>query len=170
MDENRVHIVQGQYATGADPNVVISTILGSCVSVCLWDEETGLGGMNHMLLAKEVPGSCARTLSGLQAMELLINDLLKQGAERKRLKAKAFGGARMIEGLSEIGRQNAEFTQEFLAREGIPLTTSSFGGTQARNLRFWPSTGRALQKMTDANVEIIEVKAPPVEGQGLELF
>jgi len=123
-----------------------------------------------MLLARNTPGSHARTLSGLQAMEVLINDLLKQGAMRNRLKAKAFGGARMVEGLSDIGQQNAEFTEHFLAQEGIPLTTASFGGTQARNLRFWPANGRALQKLTNTEVELMEVKVRPAEGQDLELF
>ncbi|MEM6566545.1 MAG: chemotaxis protein CheD [Pseudomonadota bacterium] len=164
----RIHIVQGQYATASGPDAIISTLLGSCVAVCLWDEDLGIGGMNHMLLAKSSAGDHARTLSGLQAMELLINDLLKQGAMRNRLKAKAFGGASMVEGLSDVGQQNAEFTEHFLAQEGIPLTTASFGGTQARSVRFWPANGRALQKLTNANVD--EVKAPAAAAQDVELF
>lgn len=170
MSGERIHIVQGQYATASGPDAIISTLLGSCVSVCLWDEQIGVGGMNHMLLAKGSAESQVRTLSGLQAMEVLINDLLKQGAERSRLKAKAFGGARMVAGLSDIGQQNAEFAEHFLAQEGIPLTTASFGGTQARNLRFWPATGRALQKLTNTEPAIVEVEAPTDTGQDLELF
>ena len=170
MNGQRIHIVQGEHATASDPEAVISTLLGSCVSVCLWDEKIGVGGMNHMLLAKSTLGSQVRTLSGLQAMELLINDLLKQGAVRSRLKAKAFGGARMIDGLSEIGQQNAEFAEHFLAQEGIPLITASFGGTQARNLRFWPASGRALQKLTTTRAEIVEVEAPTAISQDVELF
>jgi len=170
MNETRIHITQGEHATGSDPGVVITTLLGSCVSVCLWDEEAGLGGMNHMLLPRPSSGSQARTLSGLQAMEILINDLLKQGAMRHRLKAKAFGGARMIRGLSDIGQQNVEFTERFLAQERIPLAQASFGGTQARNLRFWPATGRAFQKLTDTEVRLVDVEPPIVYGQGVELF
>mgnify|MGYP001800817225 FL=1 len=170
MTTQRIHIVQGQHATGSDPNSVISTLLGSCVAVCLWDDNAGVGGMNHMLLAQNSAGSHARTLSGLQAMELLINDLLKQGASRDRLKAKAFGGARMVERLSDIGQQNAEFTEHFLSQVGIPLVTRSFGGIQARNLRFWPATGRALQKLTTAQVDMVEVAARPATGHAVELF
>ncbi|MFL4471215.1 chemotaxis protein CheD [Tateyamaria armeniaca] len=170
MSEKRIHITQGQFATGSDPDLVITTLLGSCVSVCLWDAQVGIGGMNHMLLARPSSGNQARTLSGLRAMEVLINDLLKQGAVRERLKAKAFGGARMIEGLSDIGQENVEFTEHFLAQEGIVLSTKSFGGTQARNLRFWPATGRALQKVTNTRANLVEVDAPAASGQGLELF
>ncbi|WP_299731683.1 chemotaxis protein CheD [uncultured Tateyamaria sp.] len=170
MSEKRIHITQGQFATGAGHDVVISTLLGSCVSVCLWDEDKGIGGMNHMLLARSSSGSQAHTLSGLQAMEVLINDLLKMGAARDRLQAKAFGGARMVDGLSDIGQDNVEFTEHFLAQERIPLTTSSFGGTHARNVRFWPATGRALQKVTHAQVKLVEVEPPLPTGQGVELF
>ena len=170
MNETRIHITQGQFATGTSPDLVITTLLGSCVAVCLWDEQKGLGGMNHMLLARACAGSQAQTLSGLQAMELLINDLLKLGAARHRLQAKAFGGARMVNGLSDIGQQNVEFTEHFLAQEGIPLTTSSCGGTHARNLRFWPATGRALQKMTHPETKVVEVEPPMPSGQGVELF
>lgn len=170
MTQPRIHITQGQYATGRDPDLIISTLLGSCVAVCLWDNECALGGMNHMLLAGVSSGKAAQTISGLQAMELLINDLLKQGAARHRLQAKAFGGARMISGLSDIGHENVEFTERFLAKEGIPLTTKSFGGTQARNLRFWPASGRVQQRMTDAKVRNVETQPPLTKGPSVELF
>jgi chemotaxis protein CheD len=123
-----------------------------------------------MLLAKVAGGGQARALSGVNAMEVLINALIKSGAQRHRLKAKAFGGARMVQGLSDIGAQNADFTVTFLAKEGIPLVTRSFGGTQARNLRFWPTTGKALQKMTDATVRDVEIGDSQALGHDVELF
>ena len=170
MTEKRILITQGQYATGSDPNLVISTLLGSCVAVCLWDEQVGLGGMNHILLARSDDGIQTRTLSGLQAMEVLINELLNKGARRNRLKAKAFGGASIIDGLSDIGQTNIEFAENFLTQERIPLTTKSFGGTYARNLRFWPATGRALQKITTTPVKPTEVEHSAYRGQGVEFF
>lgn len=170
MTQTRLHITQGQFAAGSGHDLVISTLLGSCVSCCLWDPQACVGGMNHILLAQASAGHQARALSGLQAMEVLINDLVKRGAVRERLVAKAFGGARMIRGFSDIGNQNAEFIQSFLAREGIALTTTSFGGTQARNLRFWPGTGRVQQKLTDATVRFVEATPPPTVGHGVELF
>ncbi|MEL7090606.1 MAG: chemotaxis protein CheD [Pseudomonadota bacterium] len=171
MMERRVHITQGQHAIGGNDGTIISTLLGSCVACCLWDEEAGVGGMNHMLLADNSTGSKFDSLAHINEIELLINAMSKQGARRERLKAKAFGGARMVSGLSDIGQRNAEYTLSFLANEGIPLITHSFGGTSARNIRFWPATGKALQRLADASVapeqpEIVQHSA----GNGLELF
>lgn len=169
MQQN-LHITQGEHATGTGPDLMISTLLGSCVACCLWDPDARVGGMNHMLLAMATGGDAARALSGINAMEILINDLVKLGAARSRLQAKAFGGARMISGFSDIGAQNAAFIVSYLSQEGIPLVTQSLGGQTARNLRFWPGTGRAMQKMTDVNVRDVEIVVPAARGNGLELF
>ncbi len=170
MSERRVHITQGEMATGSDPDTVVSTLLGSCVSCCLWDAVAGVGGMNHILLAKPNGQDHSSALAGINAMEILINAVIKLGADRTRLKAKAFGGASMFKGLSGIGSQNAEFVTTFLAQEGIPLVTQSFGGRQARSLMFWPATGRALQKLSDKDVSIAEVAPMVSRGHGVELF
>ena len=168
--DTRIHITQGEFATGTDPTCIISTLLGSCVSCCLWDPHAGVGGMNHILLAQNNSDDQTRALLGINAMEVLINSLIKLGAQRNRLQAKAFGGARMLSGLSDIGKQNAEFTTGFLSKEGIPLSHASLGGTRARNVRFWPATGRALQKLTDARVRLVETVPAPDIGAGVELF
>lgn len=123
-----------------------------------------------MLLAHASGQTTHRTLSGINAMELLINDLVKLGADRTRLRAKAFGGSRMISGLSDIGMQNANFLREYLQQEGIQLVTHSLGGTLARNIRFWPGTGRVLQRMTDAIVQDTAANVQMPKGNGLELF
>ncbi|GGX64327.1 hypothetical protein GCM10007385_37000 [Tateyamaria omphalii] len=107
-------------------------------------------------------------MSGINAMEVLINDLVKLGVERCRLHAKVFGGARMISGFSDIGARNAAFTLSYLAKEDIPVMTQSVGGNTARNVRFWPGTGRAMQKMTNAPIRDVAIPAP--WGNGVELF
>ena len=170
MKDRRILITQGQHATGVDESTVISTLLGSCVSCCLWDDVARVGGMNHMLLAAGRPHSTVDTLADINEIETLINALTKLGASRDRLKAKAFGGARMVTGLSDIGAKNAEFTVQYLESEGIPVVSTSLGGTHARNVRFWPATGRALQRITDDQVPTTEVRAPATEGNDLELF
>ena len=144
----RVHIIQGEYKVVNDPNVVLSTILGSCVAACLRDPVAGVGGMNHFLL----PGSGGAMASGGDAtrygvhlMELLINGLLKQGARRDRLEAKIFGGAKTIASFSNVGEQNAAFATQFLKDEGIPIVGSSTGGEHGRKLEYWPISGRARQ-------------------------
>lgn len=170
--QNRIHITQGERAVGKDPDHVISTILGSCVSCCLWDPIVGVGGMNHMLLAVSTSNKTMCNLAGINAMELLINDILKLGGHRDRLRAKAFGGARMVAGLSEIGKLNSDFTLDFLAKEGIHIDGHSLGGGSARHLMFWPATGRVMQKIRpDAPVETpAQVQAPQPVGNDLELF
>lgn len=172
MTVDRIHIVQGEYATGRGPNVVISTLLGSCVSCCLWDPEVQIGGMNHMLLAVKKHDTTATTLAGVNAMELLINELIKRGAHRDRLLAKAFGGARMVSGLPGIGDANADFTLRFLEAEGIRVVGQSLGGYQARSLRFWPATGRVMQRTSDVSARDIDPVTTPQSqsGNGAELF
>ena len=164
-----VHIVQGEHAISSDENVMMSTILGSCVAICLFDPVRKVGGMNHILLPGD-SGSAARASSfGINAMELLINGLIKQGVSKQDLQAKAFGGARMIEGLSDVGKRNAEFALEFLAAESIPCLSKSFGGVAARRVQFWPASGRARQKVIDDRVELVE-KAPEQPTSDIELF
>lgn len=170
MTAQTLHITQGEHAIGKGPDIVIATLLGSCVACCLWDPEAQVGGMNHMLLATATGVDRTQTLSGINAMEVLINDMVKVGAVRSRIMAKAFGGARMIMGLSDIGSENATFTLAYLRQEGIPIVTQSLGGRQARNVRFWPGTGRAMQKLTDIRVRDVEERPPVSAGNGLELF
>lgn len=168
-EDQRILITQGEHAVGASENTVISTLLGSCVAVCLWDEQAKAGGMNHMLLAVSETQSGICNLSGINAMEVLINDIIKLGGSRGNLKAKVFGGAQMISGLSDVGQSNAAFALEFLENEGIDCVGQSVGGNSARNLKFWPGTGRALQRLTQTKVEEKPVAAAP-EGNDMELF
>jgi chemotaxis protein CheD len=97
--------------------------------------------MNHFLLPAGEGAKDHHLRYGVQAMELLINALLEAGAARKGLAAKAFGGARMTPGLTNIGAGNIRFARYLLASEGIPLVSESFGGERARRIRFWPATG-----------------------------
>ncbi|WP_227269485.1 chemotaxis protein CheD [Roseobacter weihaiensis] len=171
MSKDRRHITQGERAVGGHPDQVITTILGSCVSCCLWDPVARVGGMNHMLLTVSTNSTGVCNLAGINAMELLINDILKLGGSRDRLRAKAFGGARMVAGLSDIGRMNSEFTLDFLQKEGIHCEKHSLGGDAARHIMFWPASGRAMQKARADEVIQNEVPMPATEaGNGLELF
>ena len=116
--ERRIHVVQGEHYVTQDPDVMLTTILGSCVAACLRDRVSGIGGMNHFLL----PGGEKRSGDdgmryGVHAMELLVNNLLKLGARRDRLEAKLFGGARMLQGLTDVGELNASFAEDFLRRK-----------------------------------------------------
>ena len=142
-----IHI--GEMAVGSKP-MAVRTVLGSCVSACLFDPVARVGGMNHFLLADFNPAS--RTGSearfGLHAMELLINGMMRLGAERRRIVAKAFGGANIIPGMSSptVGERNVSFLESFLALEKIRLASHYFGGDSAIQVVFHTHTGRAFMR------------------------
>ena len=153
---HRVNIGIGELHVATEPTV-ISTILGSCVSVCLFDPVKRMGGMNHMLL----PGSpdmkefneSARY--GINAMELLINGLLTKGALRHNLKAKVFGGGHIFNGAGfrEIftpGKDNTKFTFSFLEDENLPIESYNVGGNFGRKIYFESDTGEVLMKRVRA--------------------
>ena len=172
----RIHVGQGEHHVTDDPQVMLSTILGSCVALCLRDPTTGIGGMNHFLLPDgDGAGTDAGRRYGAYAMEVLINDCLKRGAQRGRLEAKLFGGGRMFDSLRDVGRANADFAERFLRDEGIPLVGGSLRGMGGRRVQYWPATGRALQRAV-AGAEVPQTRRPAasspalVEAGALELF
>jgi chemotaxis receptor (MCP) glutamine deamidase CheD len=151
-----VSIQSGGVYAAAGPGLV-RTVLGSCVAACLWDPTAGVGGMNHFMLPggndDEMPARF-----GVHAMELLVNELMRLGADRRSLRAKAFGGARVLASTSRPGvaEANAAFVQEFLAREGIPLVASKFGGERPYEVRFEPCTGRAFVRQLARSGDAVE--------------
>lgn len=172
----RINIVQGEAKVDDRPEVVLTTLLGSCVSACIRDAGAGVGGMNHFLLPGEASAAGGRVESyGLYLMEVLINGLLKRGARRHALEAKLFGGARTMDGLSDIGAKNADFARRFLAMEGIAYAGGSVGGLVGRRIEYWPVSGRArqvLMEQTDRRAFALPVQpAQPADTLGdLELF
>lgn len=146
-----VNIVVGGCVVSDDPNVIVTTTLGSCVAACLYDPVAAIGGMNHFLL----PEAGLDTLSlasryGSAAMEQLINRLLSVTGRRDRLRAKVFGGANVnLTTLrsSNIGERNVEFVMEYLATEGIPTMSWDVGGVSPRAVRFFPTTGRSQRRL-----------------------
>lgn len=141
-----MQVTQGDSYVSSDAGEVLTTILGSCIAACISDPQAGVGGMNHFLLAHGRGSDQDATRYGVNAMEVLINGLLKRGAVRQRLVAKLFGGANVISGLSDVGASNAAFAEKFLADEGIALIGGDLRGTSARRIQFWPLSGRARQQ------------------------
>ena len=172
---SRITVMQGQARVSNDPLVELTTVLGSCVATCLYDAEARLGGMNHFLLA-EPPSSHPNCVVdehyGVYLMELLINEMLKGGAIKSRLRAHLYGGANLRAGMMPIGSANATFACTFLEREGIPLVRSDLGGNTARRVDFRPAAGKARCRIVEA-ASIPETRpAPrPVASFGdIELF
>lgn len=127
---------------------MITTVLGSCVSACIYDPDSGIGGMNHFMLPGDAVSSAsdASARYGLFAMESLINDILKCGTLKTRLKAKLFGGGQIIANMSDIGRKNIHFAKTFLYAEGIELLSSDLGLMYPRKVNFFPQSGTAMVK------------------------
>ena len=136
-------VLQGEYRVSNDPEVVFSTILGSCVSVSLFDPVAKVGGTNHYLLPEGGKENRNNVKYGAFVIERLINNLLKLGASRARLTAKLCGGASVVAGLGDIGARNAQFARDFMNREGFRVSAEDLGGTHARKLHFHPCTGEA---------------------------
>jgi chemotaxis protein CheD len=173
--ERRIHVIQGEYYVTEDPDVMLTTILGSCVAACMRDPVAQVGGMNHFLL----PGNSDRMKNreaesyGVHLMELLVNDLLHHGARRDRLQAKLFGGAATMQGLTDVGELNARFAEHFLRYEGIAYAGGSLGGDRGRRIQFWPTSGRARQVALRKNETFsspIANVSPRAMGGEVELF
>ena len=165
----RTYIGQGEFAIIGGDDAVIATLLGYCVSSCIWDSTRRIGGMNHVLFIDDSANASEVLGHGINGMELLINGLLRPGATRVNLKAKVFGGARMIRGLSGEGARNGEFVVNYLAREGIEHVGGDLGGSLARRVEFWPGTGRARMKFVAQEVPVQPVVSVPAEST-VELF
>lgn len=167
---HRVNVIQGHHYVDNSPDTVLTTILGSCVAACLWDPVANVGGMNHFLLpgdnaSKSQYSKVDAQRYGVNLMEILLNDLFHRGALKSRLKAKLFGGAAIIKGLTDIGALNTAFAENFLREEGIELVGGSVGGVYGRRIQFWPVGGRARQAFMASETESIireETSRPPV--------
>lgn len=143
---HRVSIVQGEHAVVVEPKTVVTTVLGSCIAVCLRDPVLRIGGMNHFLLAEpgcDVVRPDDMQRYGIHAMEVLINALMSRGAERKRLRAHLYGGADVLSGLTAIGTQNGAFARRYLRTEGISIIHEDVGGRAARRVEFMPHEGKS---------------------------
>jgi len=151
FDCEAAKILPGEYYyTGKD--MLIVTVLGSCVSACIRDRVKGLGGMNHFMLP-DGGGDAGSPVSasmryGTYAMEVLINDLLKAGARREHLEAKVFGGGAVLRGFSSmnVGERNAAFVTRFLKTERIPIVAEDLNDIYPRKVYFFPRTGKVLVK------------------------
>jgi chemotaxis protein CheD len=139
-------ILPGEYyATGRE--MVLVTVLGSCVCACIRDKVSGIGGMNHFMLPDSGQdrgnplGESARY--GIYAMEILINQLLKMGAKRSNFEAKVFGGGSVLRGftVANVGERNAEFVLQFLKTEKIAVAAQDLLDIYPRKVYYFPSTG-----------------------------
>lgn len=169
----------------------IATLLGSCVAVCFHDPVLALAGMNHFMLPQMKQGAHVAEdvlLAGGACMEALLNEMLKRGAKKHRIRAKAFGGGAVIDSKGPntlaVGKRNADFTHDWLEREGIPLLASDFLGPWSRKVLLVPETGDAYCKRVTSTLisqeslrreemayqESLLNRPPPSVDKRIELF
>ena len=147
---NQASIGIGEYFVSGE-DVVIHTVLGSCVAVCLYDPEKKIGGMNHILMPfnPDINKYDASARYGINAMELLINAIMRLGGNRKKMVAKTFGGANLLMALSRknaVGEKNVAFVIDFLRAEKIKILSRDFGGHDSRKIFFRIATGEVFLK------------------------
>jgi len=144
-----IKLLPGEYYV-TNRNLLLVTVLGSCVAACIRDRVAGIGGMNHFMLPNDkndLPDALAARY-GSYAMEMMINQLLKMGATRPNLEAKLFGGGNVLRGftVTNLGERNAEFARNYLAKEGISVVAHSLLDIYPRKIYFFPATGRVMLK------------------------
>lgn len=157
-------ILPGEYYVTTNEEC-ITTVLGSCVSACIRDPVTGVGGMNHFMLPGEqgnnsswgADDGLSTARFGVTAMEMLINEILKQGARKDRLESKLFGGGEILAmEFNNVGARNAAFALEFMATEMLSVAAQDLGGPHPRKVMFFPKTGRCLvRRLRSLQTEIV---------------
>lgn len=163
FNKQAVKILPGEYHA-TDSDTMIVTVLGSCVSVCIRDRVSGIGGMNHYML----PGEAGTAGSpspryGTHAMELLIDHLLQLGGRLPYLEAKVFGAGRVINGVTDVGERNAEFALRYLEKREIPVTAVDVGDIYPRKVYFAPATGRAFVRQ----IRSLPIETSPLNQEGI---
>lgn len=178
-------LLPGEFYVTREPETIV-TVLGSCVSACVRDAVIGIGGMNHFMLpAGSGSGSWgaadggASTRYGNFAMEQMINEILKNGGSRKNLEVKVTGGGKILAQMTDIGRKNISFVEDYLRMEGLRTVARDLGDIYPRKVYYTPSTGKMLVKKLRSlhNNTIVEretqylnqLKQKPVEGS-VDLF
>lgn len=141
-----VKVLPGEYFVASE-DIMVMTVLGSCISACIWDGRVRAGGMNHFMLP-EGDSADGGGRYGSYAMELLINQMLKLGARRESMQAKVFGGAQVMAGFTtmNVGERNTRFVLDYLATERIPVVSQDVLDIHPRKVCFFPVTGKALVK------------------------
>lgn len=181
-----VKVLPGEHYVSTAGQEMVVTVLGSCVSACIWDPRLRIGGMNHFMLpdsGSDVPVDKSMRYGNF-AMEELINDVLRRGARRDALEIKVFGGGNVLQSMSgggtvPIGDRNSSFVRRYLEEEGLAIAAEDLGGIHPRRIHFFPRLGKVIRLFLKKDVERAvltreltyrsRLQEVPVEGE-IELF
>ncbi len=157
FQSDAVKVLPGEYFV-ANSDILIMTVLGSCIAACIWDARAGVGGMNHFMLP-EGDASDTSGRYGSYAMELLINEMMKLGARKESMQAKVFGGGQVMSGFTtmNVGERNTQFVLDYLHTERITVVSKDVLDIYPRKVVFFPTTGKAMvKKLAHSHPESLE--------------
>lgn len=158
-----VKLLPGEYYVTAG-DMLLTTVLGSCVSACLRDSVSGIGGMNHFMLPDAADPPCADAAGALRygahAMRVLLAEVVRAGARRERLEAKVFGGGAVLASMTllNIGERNADFVLRCLQAERIRVAAQDLRGTLPRRINFFPLSGRVTVRKLRQQDDALQVQ------------
>ncbi len=180
-------ILPGEYYVTLNGEAIV-TVLGSCVSACIRDRLSGVGGMNHFMLPMQgssdsggwsASSPTAATRYGNFAMEHMINSILKNGGRRENLEVKVFGGGKILANMTDVGLRNISFVREYLKTEGLKVLAEDLGDIHPRKVYYFPNSGKVrIKKLRSLHNDTIQkreteymkdLRQKPVEGD-IELF
>ena len=177
--QDSVKVLPGEYYVTAD-DMMVMTVLGSCIAACIYDPRARVGGMNHFMLPDG--GVEAGGRYGSFAMELLINEMMKLGARRETMQAKVFGGGQVMHTFTtmNVGERNTQFVLDYLQTERIAVISKDVLDIHPRKVCYFPATGKAMVKrLAHSHPETLEtqerkssasVVAKAVAGGSVDLF
>jgi len=179
FNTDTVKVLPGEYYVSQDDLMVV-TVLGSCIAACIWDPKIRVGGMNHFMLPEGGGDTSGRY--GSYAMELLINEMIKLGARRETMQAKVFGGGQVMHSFTtmNVGERNTQFVLEYLQTERIAIISKDVLDIHPRKVCYFPATGKAMVKrLAHSHPETLEtqerrasatVVAKSASGGSVDLF
>ncbi len=154
-------ILPGEFYVTAH-NEAIITVLGSCIAACVRDPVAGLGGMNHFMLPIKSGSSMQQADAaryGNFAMEQMINDILRNGGQRENLEIKIFGGGRVMQGVTDVGKKNIEFVKQYIQLEKLNFLAEDVGGNYPRKVVYLPKTGKVkMKKLLNQHNKTVEIR------------
>jgi len=153
-----VKVLPGEYYVTSE-DLLIMTVLGSCIAACIWDPRVRVGGMNHFMLPEG--GADAGGRYGSYAMELLINEMMKLGARREHMQAKVFGGGQVMQSFTtmNVGERNTQFVLDYLQTERIAVVSKDVLDIHPRKVCYFPATGKAMVKrLAHSHPETLETQ------------
>ena len=153
-----VKVLPGEYFVTTD-DMLIMTVLGSCIAACIWDPRVRVGGMNHFMLPEGGGDTSGRY--GSYAMELLINEMMKLGARREHMQAKVFGGGQVMHTFTtmNVGERNTQFVLDYLQTERIAIISKDVLDIHPRKVCYFPATGKAMcKRLAHSHPETLETQ------------